>query len=179
MELIINEAIKVPKTINTYELILKFMEGDADGYENVIIRFTEDIVERPEFRKELETFIKSILQCIVKDSRGRGGFTDDDDLIREYKDIQDWARYCWNALDYIIEEVEDDLLDYTDIDLMDDFGINKKDIEEVINQDIKGYRELFMYHLPTHSEGWYDSYKDLDLFYYDEHGDKHTVTIQI
>ena len=167
MELIIKEAEKTFKTTNTYEVVLKFMSGDADGTHLHNIKFSEKKLEDPIFMETLEEFLVSFNACVTKDRRGRCGFEDPEEMIKEYKDIKNCVKYCVSALENIDES------DFDDEEFIEEFGITK----EEFNSDTK-FKSMFMYDLPTYSEGWYDSYRDL-LMYYDSEGTKFPVEIKL
>jgi len=166
MELIIKEAEKKPKIVNCYDVAIEFMEGDADGTEYHTIRFKESLLENKEFKKELEDFLICVNACIEKDNRGRGGFEDPSDLIKEYKEIKNWAKYCADALDNIEDE-------YDEEDYQDEFGLTKEDL--FLKNE---FRQMFLHYVPSYSEGWYDSYRKLHINYYDSNGDKFPVEIK-
>lgn len=168
MELKIKEAEKRVKTTNTYEIVVGFMEGDADGSEEHIIKFSEVLLENPEFMKELEAFLICINECIKQDSKGRGGFEDPCDLLQEYKDIKDWVKYCFSSADAI-----EDSDDIAEEEWLEEYGITK---EEFNNPT--GFTKMFLYDVPTYSEGWYDSYDSINIFYYDAFGDKFPVEVK-
>jgi hypothetical protein len=174
MELIINHPVKEIKPSKLYEISIKFMEGDADGWKFHTIRFEEDKLKDPGFKKELERFYKHIKACIQADSGGRGGFDTEYELIKEYRNVQDWFRYVSFDVENFFEE---DAIDETDADeekeFIEEYGISFKELAEVPIS-----RQLFVYEVPCDRDGYYTSYRNIEINYYDSNGDKCSVTVQ-
>ena len=84
MKLKVDFSTKEVKPQEEYEIVLNFMEGDADGYKDIHFKFGKERLEEPEFMKELEEFLVCVNECITKDRKGRGGFEDYSELISEY-----------------------------------------------------------------------------------------------
>jgi len=68
MELIIKEKIDQPVYKNQYELIIHFMEGDADDYHESVVRIAK------EHEEELKDLLKVVIDCNKAYPRGRGGY---------------------------------------------------------------------------------------------------------
>jgi len=162
MKLNVDFSTKEAKPQEEYEIVLDFMEGDADGYEQIHFKFGKERLEEPEFMKELEEFLVCVNECIRQDSRGRGGFESYHDLICEYSDIKNWSKFCHEAF----EDVEDE-------DLIEEYEWTQ---EEVDNRKA-GLSPFFSYMVPSYSQGWFDSYQNAEIYYYDKNGDRFPVTI--
>ena len=162
MELIKLEQEKKYKPVNTYEVVIKFMEGDADGYQYHTIAFGEDRLNDSEFKNELEEFLRCITDCIKQDDKGRGGFDTVHEMISEYGGINNWSKFCIDARDE--QEIdEDDLEDFIDSGALIPLTKTK----------------LFTYNLPTEGKsGYFASYDLLQVFYYDNNGDKFHVQVK-
>lgn len=146
MELIINPK-KKERIRNSYQIIIRFMEGDADGYSKVKFLFHESRLQEPRFMVVLEEFIDHIIACIEHDKQGRGGFDSTEELIGEYRHIENWTKFC----------CVDEWLDTED----------NKDLPRA------SWGSGFCYDVPSYSEGWYSSYDGYRIFYYDANGDRH------
>lgn len=162
MELIIKEKVK-NQLRNCYEIEVDFMFGDADGEETLKFVFPEEQYKDETFKELTHDFIKSILSCIKYDSRGRGGFNSSSDAISWYAFGHDWKRkitppYQWGRF----------CENYT-------FG-SEEDYEE--DQEYDWNVGLFSYCIPTYDDGWYGSYSDISIWYYDKEGYKHAVEIK-
>jgi hypothetical protein len=162
MKLNVDFSTKEEKPQEEYEIVLNFMENDADGYEQVHFSFGKEKLEDPEFMKELEEFLICTNECLRKDARGRGGFMYYGELIDEYNHIPNWYKFCSEAF----EDVEDD-------ELIDIHEMTQEEVDYIRN----GGSTYFSYMVPTYSDGWFDSYEDMDIYYYDENGDRFPVTV--
>lgn len=167
MELIVDFLNKkeVIKLLNIFEIVVEFMEGDADGADFHKIYFTEKEYENEKFKEELSTFLKSIQSCVKKDRKGRGGFDEYSDLLDEYRKVSSWARFCTSVQEFLQGEDIDDLLDEDEIE---NLGVN-----------LYSDKSKFNYCVPTDNSGFFHSYRNLDVFYYNENGDKFPVTIKL
>ena len=152
--------VKKEKPTNKYEIIIEFMEGDADGSNQVGFMFREELISKPGFKKTLDEFVQSVLDCVEQDSHGRGGFESIKDLISEYGQIKNWHKFV-NVEDWLDEDDKEDL----------------KETQGFTDEDFNPYNTIFGYEVPNYSQGWYDSYDNLNMYYYDEIGDKFPVII--
>lgn len=146
---------------NHFEIEVRFMFGDADGYETLKFKFEKSKYDNDlEFQEEVHDFIKSIKSCIELDNiHGRGGFQFLEELCEwydlgmddtwkdgNYKKEQIYQTYQWNRF--------------------------------CCNSDNKNINEsCFLYEVPTYDDGWYGSYDNIEIFYYDENGFKYNVEI--
>jgi hypothetical protein len=162
MKLNIDFSSKENKPQEEYEIVLDFMEGDADGYEAIHFKFGKGRLEEPEFMKELEEFLVCVNECIRKDSRGRGGFEDYSELISEYAHINNWSKFCHEAF-----------YDVDDEELLEDYEWTQEEVDNYRD----GIRPFFSYMVPTYSDGWFDSYEDIEIYFYDANGDRFPVTV--
>lgn len=161
MELIIKEK-EENQLRACYQIDIEFMFGDADGEDTLSFTFSEDLYNKKSFKEEVHDFIKSILSCIKMDSQGRCGFDSTDECYmwyhknkeRAYKGYTEtpyktyqWSRFCEDSTYY-----EDEISDFNE-------------------------NSHFIYNIPTYADGWYASYKGIEVFYYDENGYKYNVEI--
>jgi hypothetical protein len=94
MEFIIQKKKKKDRVRNSFRLIITFMIGDADGYEDVKFTFQEDKLNEPLYRKELEEYISFIQSMIDKDKHGRTGICEFEELISRYgEDVKRYFEY--------------------------------------------------------------------------------------
>lgn len=154
MELIINRDSKAPRKSRLFETVITFyVHGGTDVQE--IQSFHESKVENPDFKNEVEDFILSIRECVALDKSGRSGINNSYKLIDYYsKASKTWLKMCYTAL----ENLDDSELE-----------------EHGIDPDAQTFTNLH-YYIPSTNEGFYASYSSFDIFYYDENGDKFTVT---
>ena len=155
MELIIDKDSFQERKRNCYEMIITFMFGDSNGEEDVKFYFSDKEYENPIFKEEVHEFIKHIKSCIEIDNFGRGGIQCPDELINWYNLGIDHRRrfkpaYKWGR--YCEDSCEDSC---------DELG------------------ELFTYIIPAnYDDGWYASYYDFEIKYYDNNGDMFNVIIE-
>lgn len=165
MKLIINdESIKSRKR-NCYEIIVTFMFGDCDGYDDIEFTFTDEEYNDSVFKKEVHEFIKHIQSCIKIDSNGRGGFENSSEAIKWYglgidwrntfEPAYKWGKYCENSLDYYDDEID---------------GEDQEKINEL--------GDIFTYDIPRYDGGWLGSYNNLEIKHYDQNGDIYDVKIE-
>lgn len=153
MELIINKDSKTARKTQTFETVITFYVHNGTDIKHTQ-RFHASKLEDPNFKSEVEDFILSVQGCIALDNRGRGGIDSEQELIDYYSKVKNWANMCYTAL----ENIDEDELEEYDID-----------------PDAPTYTNL-RYYIPSNDAGFYASYENFDIFYYDENGDKFTVT---
>tara|TARA_R110000868_G_scaffold76573_1_gene220040 strand:- start:8492 stop:8992 length:501 start_codon:yes stop_codon:yes gene_type:complete len=148
---------------NQYEIEVEFMHGDADGKAFECIRFTDEQLNDLDFMVELEEFLVMLNECIRQDRKGRGGFDEMDDCISQYASIKDWARFNMNIYEY----------GYEDEELEDMVGV-------YFDEPIPEYNEESYFHLeiPCDHYGWYASYREVNIYYYDNSGNEYNVTVE-
>ena len=161
MELKINEKKIQVAFRNGYEITLKFMIGDADGFESISFFFTDDQYNDPDFKENVHEFIKHINSCINLDSGGRYDFYRPKELNDWYslgKDGNDtyppaykWSVYCKEWSVYCEDAAEYENIAYTP--------------------------NYFSYFIPCDSQGWYLSYYDMNIVHYDNDGNSFGVNI--
>ena len=149
------ENPKLPKKplTNSYKIKIEFMEGDADGTEYKDFIFHESELKDDVFLTELEEFLKCIKKCIALDRKDRGGFENFSDCVEHYGHIKNWRKFVNDEDD----EDEDDS--------------NESERDSVIVQRIL-INKLFRYDMPSDNDGWYSSYRGVELFYYDSVGNE-------
>lgn len=163
----INKNKKYDNKKDCYEIVITFMEGDADGQEKINFVFEKSKLEDPKFKKYVSDFIDSIDACVNLDNRGRVGFCDVEEAAKWYGYGKDrckhnyggdvnWGRFCEcrTELDEDFEEDFDDLVPYQEED------------------------NFFSYSIPTYFDGFYTSYDKIDMYYYDSEGIKFDVDIE-
>lgn len=153
---------KKNKLINVYKISMTFMENDADDFDDkeFIIpqdRFNSD----PQYRSEVEKLVKHLQACIDLDKPGRGGIDDIEKLVKRYSKIDDWGRFCTTPLDGFCD---DDQLE----EFEEEYGIIEKNMSEHFGYDIP---------MDTYGNFW-NSYRELQVLYYDESGDEFPVSIE-
>jgi len=163
----INKDKKHHNKKDCYEIVVNFMEGDADGYEQIKFVFEKSKLEDHTFKKYVSDFIDSIESCINLDNKGRIGLDNIEEVVKWYGYGRDrcrhnyggdinWGRFCVcrNQLDKKIEDSEEfeDLLPYQEKD------------------------NFFSYEIPNNE--WYTSYDRIDMYYYDNEGVKFDVDIE-
>ena len=154
MELIINKDSKVaPRKSRLFETVITFyVHGGNDVKE--VQSFHESKLENPNFKNEVEDFILSIRECVALDKGGRGGINNTSKLINRYSKSKTWLKMCYTALE----------------------NLDDSEYEEYgIDPDAQTFTNLH-YYIPSNDVGFYASYSAFDIFYYDENGDKFTVT---
>jgi hypothetical protein len=161
MKLNVDFSTKENKPQEQYEIVLNFMENDADGYEQVHFKFGKEKLEDEAFMIELEEFLVCINACIKKDNAGRGGFMYSSELVSEYEHIPNWSKFCSEAF----EDVEDE-------DLIEEHEWTQLQVDNRNNLTL-----FFDYMVPSYGEGWFDSYEDMDIYFYDANGDRFPVSI--
>lgn len=166
---------RVPGTTkrNCYEIIVDFMIGDADGSEKEKFTFTEKQMSDPKFREYVSDFIESILGCIKLDGHGRVGFDDSTECTEwyaggfdrcgdKYQGVPSWSRFCQTS-----EDAEVDLHDK-----------NNNIVEWVFRMEpFQENDNPFAYYLPSNENGFYCSYEDVNMYYYDNEGVKFNVSL--
>mgnify|MGYP003547465665 FL=1 len=136
--------------VNTYKIILEFMLGDADDFrEEYLFISTETFNSNiPEISK----FVKSILDCIEQDDRGRCGINNSEDFAQKYIKIKNWSVFCDEINN--AQEVVDDFDKHTE------------------------HSDFITYSVPRDYNGWYYAYKSIEIVYYDEDGLMYNVLIE-
>lgn len=142
---------KKPEFVDTYEVDIEFMEGDADGSPHEVIRFPREATLSEPFKSNLEALLRSVQACVKHDRKGRGGIDEVRDVLREYKHIKDWGRFCSNERD-----PEHDGVDEDDLEGVDEYS----------GGDVLGYE------IPSDETGFYAKYRGLTMSYYDAQGRK-------
>lgn len=148
---------KKEKTTNTFVILLKFMENDADDFTTTRFEIPEKKLSDPDYKNQVEKFITHINECIRMDSKGRGGIDDIKELYLRYNRVENWSKYCINVYeDYYVPGDDDAKLEEDD-----------------------NYDENWGYYIPTDTYGsFYNSYKDCQIIYYDHNGDEFPVEIE-
>lgn len=154
MEFRINKNSRVIYKHNRYELIITFMHGDADGFEDVVLAIPEDIFNNVAYKDRIKRFVSHILSAIELDSDGRCGFDNSIDLKNWYKNGRVGA--------YIVSPK-------LGVMHWDEFY----DVPETEDSDT-----LLAYQIPCQM-GWYASYDRLKMVYYDDKGIRYDVDIII
>jgi len=162
MKLNVDFSSREEKPQEEYEIVINFMEGDADGYKDIHFKFGKERLEEPEFMKELEEFLVCVNECITKDRKGRGGFESYSDLISEYSHISNWSKFVPEAF----EDVEDE-------ELIEDYEWTQEEVDNYRD----GIPPFFSHMVPSYSQGWFDSYRNLYIYFYDANGDRFPVTV--
>lgn len=162
MYLEINKEIK-SRLRNIYQINVEFMFGNYDGEETLNFYYTKEEYETNP--KELHEFIKHIQSCIAIDSKGRGGFRSSNEAIKWYGLGLDWrstfipaykwGKYCEDSYNGWYDE------DEIEFDKIDKLDKNSK----------------FLYSIPAYDDGWYGSYENIEILYYNEEGNIHNVNI--
>jgi hypothetical protein len=80
MEILIKNPVKVPKYKNTYELVINFMEGDADDYHKSVVMIKEEHIDH------LKDLLDVVIRCNNAYQHGRGG-------CDEYNHIEGYNKY--------------------------------------------------------------------------------------
>jgi len=97
-----------------YEVIIRFMQGDADGYEKESMEFSSERMKDPKFKQYLTDFIDSIKSCVALDGQGRVGFDTNRECSKWYATghsrmgqnraglpgSKSWSRFCQNCSDW-------------------------------------------------------------------------------
>lgn len=170
MQLKIKQAEKVSKPTNVFEIEIEFMEGDADGKQFHNIMIDKPLMNDPNFSKEMEDFLMCITECVKKDRKGRCGFQEASELISEYCSIKNWAKYCLDVLENLDEVGLDE--DSEDDDFIEELNISKS---SAFRED--SIIQKFQFYMPSNSDGWYTSFRKLNVYYYDLIGDKCPVEV--
>lgn len=146
--------LKIGKPLNKqlhkdlYKLDIRWMEGDADGYEHTIIHFTKEEYSQPEFSKELELFVGALEKALKKDGFGRGGYDNYIEMMDEWYGDPNLTRFFYNYN----ENIEDE-----------------KNIIE-ISPIVK-----LMSYFPSEQHGFYLSFDRVMITYFDENGTEYAV----
>lgn len=157
MEFKILKQNKKAKTTNTFVILLKFMENDADDFKTERFEIPEEKLSDPAYKLEVEKFIIHLNECVRMDSRGRRGIDSAEDLYDRYNVVENWSKYCANIYeDHYVPGDDDAKLEEDD-----------------------NYDENWGYHIPTDTYGsFYNSYKDCKIVYFDNNGDEFPVEIE-
>lgn len=153
---------------NVYEIELKFMAGDADGYHCERFTFDELRLKDKAFKEELEDFIKTVDESCKLDASGRLGIDSTLECAEWYAGgisrtgkskgaNPKWSKYC---------EME---LSENDIKTLSDKGIE-------LEKTLEG--SDFLYQIPYDQNYFLCSYEGMRIYYYDEYGDKYSVEIK-
>lgn len=162
MELVVNYDKGTPKHKNEFEIVIEFMENDADGYQYERTFFHKEKLLDDTFKNELKEYLICLTECVKRDSRGRGGIDNLRGLFKTYGEIPNWFKYALRTFEYY---EFDDLEDYIEI---------TEEEYEKLWENIS----QFSHELPTYDySGFYTSYCDLNIYYYDENGDKFPVEV--
>lgn len=168
MELIINYEKKIQTLRDSYEVIITYMENDADGYQKHKISISKSELEIGSTKREFTDFITCVMQCIEKDSAGREGICDYKGLFREYYTIPNWLKF------------NIDLFTPSYCDAVDETILRCIDETESEFKELLKSPSRFDFSLPKYGYGdYYTSYNSIEIFYYDENSDKFPVSINL
>lgn len=137
---------------NKYKLSIGFMLGDADGYEDIDVFIDKDKLDNDKkYASEVETLVVSILDCIKKDSRGRRGYDDMQEMFEDH---------------YKNEEIKKFIIDYNEYD---------EELEVIYSE----YKDLMFYFPHESNSGFYHSFQTINTTYYDENSTEFKVIIEV
>ncbi len=153
MEIKIKEPVSVQNPKGAWELEVKFMEGDADGYSFVRKTFSPEILLDEKTKKNFQEFAEFIQAAVEQDSKGRGGFEDFDELFEEYGNLPGFRRFCLN-ITFNLEEY------------LEEGGKNP------LNLSLEDVDHFWAIEIPQSDYPWYDSFDDFKVYWYSETGEK-------
>lgn len=97
MKLIVDFSKKEIKKMNQFEVVIDFMEGDADGYEDLKFNFEENLSTDKKFMDDFKEFWICTNECIELDGKGRGGLESLKDLYNHYSGIENWSKFVGDS----------------------------------------------------------------------------------
>jgi hypothetical protein len=166
MKLIIKEKSK-SQLREAYAIEVDFMFGDTDGDETLTFEFSKAEYANSDFAEEVHSFIRSILEAINVDYNGRGGFESSKECIKWYGLGQD---YMWKNNKLVNAKAHEPVYQWNRF-CDDGYDIDEPEVQNVSESG------KFLYSIPTYSDGWYASYENISISYYDEQGYKYLVEI--
>ena len=153
MKLIITDPVSATAPKNIFKLTIEFMEGDADGTQYRDIKIDSELYSTDEgYRNEVHLLIESLDEAVALDRKGRGGYDDIEDMIRDHYHGCKFIHFLENA-DMWNEYIEE-------------FGITCTE-----------YSSL-MFYIPSEGDcGYYTSFKNYKLTYFNPIGIEFQVKI--
>lgn len=148
MQLKIGKPVQKQLHRNLYRMRVKFMEGDADGYEHIDIHFSQKRLENEIFNKELELYINTLKKALIKDSHGRGGYDNFEDMVEDFYRDKNLYRFFYNYNENL-ENEEDEV-------------------------ELSPCEELVQY-FPSEEHGFLHSFNGLVITYFDNEGVEYEV----
>ncbi len=97
MKLIVDFSKKEIRKKNQFEVVVDFMEGDADGYEDLKFNFEENLSTDKKFMDEFKEFWICIDECVELDGKGRRGLQSLKDLNNHYSRIENWSKFMGDS----------------------------------------------------------------------------------
>jgi hypothetical protein len=160
------------KKTNLYELVINYMEGDADGNQRTKIQVGEDDYKNEDVQRIFHELINTVECCNNAYPNGRGGYD-------EYDSVPGYSKF-------FREEVEEDELFDDEIGNLEEaeYEIAYKPLFEQYTKD----RALIGKYFGTDWNGFVDhpsdsnyistSFDGWDLVYYDSNGDQFPVNVK-
>lgn len=154
---------------DSFVIEVEFMFGDADGEEILKFPFSRSSYDSdPRAKKEVHDFIRSIQEAIALDNKGRGGF-------QSSREVANWYGLGLDSVyenrSFVEKQVNTPIYQWSRFCEDDYDGIANTEELEVTS-------DTFLYSIPTYDDGWYSSYQDITVFYYDSEGYKYNVKIK-
>lgn len=160
------------KKTNLYELVIDFMEGDADGYQKTKVQISEEDYKNENLQRIFHELINTVECCNNAYPNGRGGYD-------EYHSVPGYSKFFQ-------EEVEEDELFDDEIGNLEEeeYEIAYKERFEEYSKDRKLIEKYFgngwngSVDHPSDSNYISTSFQGWSLVYYDSDGDQFPVKVK-
>jgi hypothetical protein len=143
-----------------YELEISYMQHHPHGYDTQHIKFPKEKLDDEIFMIWFERLIRMLTDAVTKDNKGRGGIEGNVELWNTYAGIKWWAAF---ALESQAEYCNRDE------------NLEEWEVETIL---FTPFKELII-DLPTENHGYYHSFDDWTLYYYDNDGGRHEVKVTL
>lgn len=157
------------KKTNLYELVINYMEGDADGYQTTKVRIDEEDYNKEDVQRVFHDLINTVEGCNNAYPHGRGGYDEYDGVPGYCKFFKEDGEYDEEELfDEEIGNLEGEEYDNALKLKLDEFKKERKLIEKYVG--LVDHPSDTNY-ISTSFDGW-------ELFYYDSNGDQFPVNVK-
>jgi hypothetical protein len=153
MKLIITDPVSVTAPKNIFKLTIEFMEGDADGTQYRDIKIDSELYSTDEdYCNEVHLLIEALDEVIALDRKGRGGYDDIEDMIRDHYHGCKFLHFleCGNSWNDYASEEEISVTEYSSL----------------------------MFYIPSEGDsGFYTSFRNYKITYFNPIGIEFQVSI--
>lgn len=157
------------KKTNLYELVIDFMEGDADGYQKTKVQISEEDYSNEDIQRVFHELINTVEGCNNAYPHGRGGYD-------EYYGVPGYSKFFKEDGEFDEDELFDDEIG----------NLEEAEYEIAYKEKLKEFkkeRKLIEKYLgivdhPSDTNYISTSFDGWELLYYDSNGDQFPVNVK-